>query len=669
MKRLVFIIFVIAIPLNYVLAQQIDSSGIATEDALDNLLDDMDNDGEDSDLFDVIEDLLQNPIDLNEADANDLQRLPGMDFAKANSIIEHRAKYGSYYSTNELYSVPDLNKELIQSILPLVKVDFPSELANKNHNEISEDSFRDKSKLIVRSRVVNDLQTRDAFLNNRFTGSKLKSYNRVLYDYTNNFQLGLLTEKDPGEKSFTDFTSFHFQTKDINIINNFVVGDYVLEYGQGLALWSPFGFSKGADAIYPVKKKARYLRPYTSSLEYRFFRGASTRINLGNFNLTGFYSFNTFDATIDSLTGEIVSFGQTGYHRTTTEINRKGTVKSKLMGGVFEYTFLNNNKMGIIFYKTSLDKKLIPKSLYDIEGDNFSYLSSYYDFNLSKINFFGEFSYDGNSVASINGLQFSAGNNFIYTVSVRSYPRNYRNFYGFGFSERNGKINNEIGVYSGIKWKTKFALINIYYDIFQFPYKTSENSLSSNGNEFLLNISSRPFQKIETRIRYKYEDKEITELINSNQNIVRRLKQIIRTEFLFDASRNLRLKWRFEFNHFYIKEASVKEKGLLIFQDIRYMLKGNFSLYGRIIFFQTDSFNSAVYEFENDLFGVMPNIAMYGKGLRWYLLLKFNPLQMFTISMKYSETFKPLDKFIGSGDNLIYNNLDNRLSLQIDICL
>jgi hypothetical protein len=383
--------------------------------------------------------------------------------------------------------------------------------------------------------------------------------------------------------------------------------------------------------------------------------------------LTAFYSYNTFDATIDSLTGEITSFGQTGYHRTTNELNRKDAVNSKLVGGVIDYSFLNNQKAGVIFYNTTFDKKLIPKSLYDIEGNNFNYLSSYYDFNFSRINIFGEFSFDGTSVASINGIQLGIGHDFVYTTTIRSYPRNYKNLYGFGFGERTGKTNNEIGIYSGIKWRTFLGIVNLYYDIFKFPYKTSENSLSSEGNEFLINLNSRPFARIETRLRYKYENKEVSEIINSNQNIVRRLKQIIRTEFLYDVSKSLRLKWRFEYNHFQISEASIKESGLLIFQDIRYLIQRNFSLYGRFIFFHTDSFNSAVYEFENDLFGVMPNLAMYGKGLRWYLIVKYRPISELTISAKYAETFKPQEKFLSSGDNQINNNVDNRLSLQIDL--
>jgi len=40
---------------------------------------------------------------------------------------------------------------------------------------------------------------------------------------------------------------------------------------------------------------------------------------------------------------------------------------------------------------------------------------------------------------------------------------------------------------------------------------------------------------------------------------------------------------------------------------------------------------------------------------------------VFTISAKYSETYKPKEKSLSSGNNTINGNLDNRLSLQLDL--
>jgi len=667
LRLFLYLLILFSISNSHIYAQ-LDSTSIITGEVLDNILVEPDEETDSEELVEILEELIRNPIDINLADVFDLSKLPNMDQQSAQIIIEHRNKFGYFFSPTELFAIRELNKQLIESILPFVKTSRTNDELEKNEEVVSSsDSFLNKSKLIIRNRITNDIQNRDGFTSGKYEGSKIKSYNKFLYNYDKNYQAGFLVEKDPGEVSYTDFTSFHLQVKDIGFVKSFIAGDYVLEYGQGLALWSPYGFSKGADAVFPVKKKARYLRPYTSAAEYRFFRGAASRLSFDDFSFTAFYSNNTFDATIDSITGEITSVGQSGFHRFESELNKKGSSKSKLIGGVLDYRFLGRMNVGVIYYNASFDNRFESTTLYDFSGDNFNYVSTYYELNFSKINFFGEASYDGTSVASINGIQFSANRDLIFTTSLRNYPRNYKNLYGFGFSEKSGKINNEVGIYSGLKWKIPFGVLNLYYDIFKFPYRTSENSLSSEGNELLVDFVSIPLPSFEVRLRYKYEDKEVTELINIDEEIVRRLKQIARTDLIYNISKDFRLKTRIEYNHFFIKDANLKENGLLVYQDLRYVPQKNINLYGRIIFFQTDSFNSAVYEYENDLLGVMPNLAMYGKGIRWYVIVKYKPLQFLTLSSKYSETYKPDETSLSSGDNEIIGNVDNRISFQIDM--
>lgn len=645
-----------------------DSNSVIIEELLDNILVEPEIDAGSDELVDLIEELLNNPVDLNSADFIELLKIPYLDSQSAQMIIEQRNKFGNFFSPNELFAIKNLDKVITEKILPIVKASISFRDVDQIENEGNyTKSILNNSKLKFRSRFSNDLQNRSGFYKNRYEGSKLKSYNRLLYNFDKNYQAGFLIEKDPGESSYSDFSSFHLQVKDMGFVKSFIAGDYVLEFGQGLALWSPYGFSKGADAIFPVKKRSRYLRPYVSATEYRFYRGASFRLSFDDFNLSAFYSNKSIDANIDSITGKINSIGETGFHRTETEISKKNAAQEKLIGAVIDYKFIGQYNFGLIYYNASFDKDITSASQYGISGKNFNYLSFYYDFNLSRINLFGEVSYDGNSVASINGLQFLVSHDFIFTTSVRSYPRNYKNLYGYGFSERSGSINNEIGFYSGLKWKLPIGILNFYYDIFKFPYRTRANSTSSEGNELLVDFISQPLPNFEFRARYKNENKEVSEIINVDEKIVRRLKQIARTDFIYNVTKDLRLKTRFEYNYFFIKDAGAKENGFLVYQDVRYVPISKINIYGRVIFFETDSFNSAIYEYENDLMGVMPNLAMYGQGIRWYVILKYKPLRMLTLSAKYSETYKPNETSLSSGDNEIIGNIDNRISLQIDM--
>jgi len=646
---------------------QTDSTILKTEEILDDVLIETESESEAEDLYDYVEDIITNPIDLNKADIFDLTKIPGLDNVSAEKIIKHREKFGYFYSTNELFAIRDLNKDLIEKIIPFLTTEIKFDQEEFPDADEYSIPFYSKFKTSLRSRMSNDLQTRQGFINDRFAGSKIKTYNRLLTKFDKNYQAGLLIEKDPGEKSYTDFSSFHFQIKDIGFIDNVVIGDYTIELGQGLALWSPFGFSKGADAVFPVKKNSRFIRPYTSAAEYNFFRGAASTFQFDNFRLTGFYSNNFVDASLNEESTEIISISKTGFHRTPNEIAKKNSAQQIFYSGSLDYRTANILNIGFTYYKVKFDKPLASGSLYDLSGDNFNYLSLYYNLNFYKFTLFGEASYDQTSVASFNGLQFAVSNNFIFTTAIRSYPRNYKNLFGFGFGERSGKTNNEIGFYSGFKLRTKIGVLNLYYDIFKFPYRTFANSLSSEGDELLIDFLTSLIRSFEIKLRYKYENKEITELIDNEDKIVRRLKQTARTELIYDAVNKIRLKTRIEYNNFLVRSANKNENGFLIFQEARLLLLKQLTVYGRIIFFHTDSFNSAVYEFENDLVGVMPNLAMYGKGVRWYFLIRYKPINLLTISAKYSETYKPDETSLSSGDNRINGNLDNRFSLQLDL--
>ena len=63
----------------------------------------------------------------------------------------------------------------------------------------------------------------------------------------------------------------------------------------------------------------------------------------------------------------------------------------------------------------------------------------------------------------------------------------------------------------------------------------------------------------------------------------------------------------------------------------------------------------------------MNNPALYGKGTRWYFMVEYDVFDFARISAKYSELYKPDEIYLSSGDNEILNNLDNRITLQLDI--
>ncbi|MEJ2104985.1 MAG: helix-hairpin-helix domain-containing protein, partial [Ignavibacteriaceae bacterium] len=471
--KIPLILFILILSFCLKINAQTDSSYLKTEEILEDVLQEPDAETDNSDLYDQLEQLMLNPINLNTATVNDLLQIPELDNSSAKLIIEHRARYGNFFSVSELNAVQNLDKNLIKKITPFVYVDKSKKQLEQKPEEVN--LFFARSDALLRSRFINELQNNEGFLNQKFEGTKPRIYNRLLVKYDSHFQAGYLAEKDPGESAFNEFSTFHLAVNDIGFIYKAVLMDYYLEFGQGLTLWSPYAYSKGADAVFSIRRNDRIIRPYTSSTENNFFRGAAASLNFGDFYFTGFYSNNYFDASIDSVTGEITSTPVDGLHRTLSEISKRKSASEKMFGGRIDYRtggFLN---FGVLYYNSSYSNPFQPSNIFDISGNQFNYTAFAYNILLDRFSFSGELSYNGISVASINTLQILISKGFTFVSSVRSYPRNFFSLHGYAFGERSGATNNEVGIYTGLKWRTPFGLLNFYYDQFNFPYPTYYN--------------------------------------------------------------------------------------------------------------------------------------------------------------------------------------------------
>src|SRR4029078_12910238 len=159
-----------------------------------------------------------------------------------------------------------------------------------------------------------------------------------------------ITEKDPGELNWADHIGGFLEMKSHLLLNQALVGDYTLEFGQGITLWGSYSYSKSSDALNGIKKKGDDVDNYNSVNEVQYFRGLAGKVKFatgaGDFSLFGYYSDNYIDASIDT-TGDLSSEYEDGYHRTQSEIDRKNSGKEKLYGGrlFYESKFFGTTKI------------------------------------------------------------------------------------------------------------------------------------------------------------------------------------------------------------------------------------------------------------------------------------------------------------------------------------
>jgi hypothetical protein len=640
-------------------SQQKDT--VMTYDKLEDLLEDATLENEDSQIYDLVEHLINNPIHLNKASVNDLLRIPLMDIQTARAIIRHRNLKGGVYKPEDLQNIEGADQEIIDRILPFLKLgdDIETSFFDNIAKQLSNVKFN------YRFRAQQDLQVRKGFSTGKFEGSRQKYYNRIKINVANKIYIGTLLEKDAGEKSFADFSSLHIRINDISIFKTIILGDYIFEFGQGLAIWSPYSFSKGTDAVNVLSKGDGNAVPYTSSDENQFLRGIALKLNFGRFTISPFFSYNKKDASVDSISNRITSLIIDGFHRTQTERRKENMISEKVFGTSIDYNLDQDTKFGWLYYRSSYSNEFVKTNQLKESGNLYEYLSGTYSTILNQLYLSGEIAYNMTSIASIHNATILVDKNFSIVFSFRNFPRNYFNIHASSFGER-GTAQNELGFYSGIRLRTDYGIFNIYYDQFKFPLASGNYNFSSTGNDFLVYYTNSIFPNTEIRLKYKTETKDFVQVLNNGLALVKRNQQNFRAEVNYKAAKNVQLRTRIEYVYLTSTPLQSKESGYLFFQDIKYVPISNLNLSGRFVFFSTDSYNSRIYEFENDLIGIMSNPALYGEGLRWYFMARYSTKLGLNLSLKYSELYKPNERYLGSGDSEIKGNIDNRLNFQID---
>ncbi|MEW6686716.1 MAG: helix-hairpin-helix domain-containing protein [Candidatus Edwardsbacteria bacterium] len=100
------------------------------------------------------------------------------------------------------------------------------------------------------------------------------------------------------------------------------------------------------------------------------------------------------------------------------------------------------------------------------------------------------------------------------------------------------------------------------------------------------------------------------------------------------------LNWRTRLEQIFSKTKGIpgQEKGNLIFSELDGKIFKNLSGQLRMIFFDTDSYNCRVYEYEGKPAGVSSNVVLYGKGRRWMVALGEKFSSSISVSTKYART-------------------------------
>jgi hypothetical protein len=646
---------------------------------------------EDIDLTNIIEQLYfyyDNPLNLNSASSADLEELNLLTTIQINDLILHRKLFGNLISIYELQTLKYWDLSTIQLVLPFIRVD---DKLDNLHVSLKEALKQGDYEVFLRYQRTPEERSGyddvpDSILsssNSYYYGNPDRYYTRLRYSYRTNISIGVTGEKDAGEQFFQgaqksgfDFYSFHAFYKGGKYLKAVAIGDYQIQIGQGLNLWSGYAFGKTAD-VTNVKRSANPLKSYTSVDETRFLRGAAFDLGWKDFSFTGFASAKKVDASgiADSLFDDlqyVTSINLSGLHRTNSEIERKDVLTEYITGGNLRYATrgLQLGLAGVYQgYDKEFNKAIQPYNQFDFRGKDMYALSGDYSWVFQNFNFFGETSwssYNG-SWAHLHGFLASIDTKASLSVIYRNYGRGYQTFYNNGFSE-GSNTQNENGLYAGLKVKfSPYWTFNGYVDFFKFPWMKYQIDGPSKGNERLAQISYKPTKTFEIYARYRYQNKERNSRFSDGT--VTALENVIQQNFRINVSYAVNefftLKSRIEWVNIQ-RPSQPFEKGLLVTQDLLFKPKNlPFDLSLRYALFDTDSYDTRIYSFENNALYAFAVPAHYYQGNRAYVLIRYSFLNYFDLWVRYGVFIYNNRTSIGSDAEEIMGDKKSDITIQL----
>jgi hypothetical protein len=529
--------------------------------------------------------------------------------------------------------------------------------------------------------------TPDATPSQQYQGSALELYQRLTVRYDapscgffpeGVYEANITAAKDAGERTITDFLSGYLRAKVGN--THIVAGDFLVESGMGTTLWSIYGNRKSADVLTPTTQQQFRIIPYRSSTEQQYFRGLAAqslfrlprnaeRDSL-SLNLKAWYSSQSRAARIDTVLGVATSLNLDGLFRTRSEISLLGGLQERI-GGIGAEIADTYWSVGATAFGIFYDKPIVSRSVQVFFGQSGINASVYGSYRWNNLLLSGELSRDAaNNIGGRINTEFETQNWHI-AASLRTFPTEFRAPFGVNFGE-NTKPSNEAGLYMGAVWRgIEHFCVTSYLDVYTTHSSTATVPVPVRGVDIFSEATWNISPELTTILRARHETKTdaLTQGTGRNREriVFGRGKTSLRLHAQYDVFPEFRLQSRVEGVLINSEQAKPVETGVLGFIGVQWKPLPSIAATMRFVGFRTDSFDSALWQYEQTVAGTLSNPPLYGQGIRAYCLVEADILPIWSLSVRGSLTRRFDVTTLGSGSTLINSNTDAQLLIQTDV--
>ncbi|MFM6983921.1 MAG: ComEA family DNA-binding protein [Chitinophagaceae bacterium] len=621
---------------------------------------------ETSAVSDLIEHLEMHIININTASWIEFQQVPFLTNSQINAIIEHRQQYGYFRCGLELQQIKEIRVEDIQKILPYVKFSLPARQVFREllHKPSLEWQVQIQSKLEESKGYQSTMADEMVFL-----GNSIKESSRFKIGFGNLLKLQIITKKDAGERIKQSSTGFSLQYQNKGILQEIILGNYQLQFGQGLCIGNTIAFGKSA-SVMGIMRAGRGLRHTGSVNNSDFLKGSACHLKLGHStHLWMAFSSKRTDAkteTDSNGNSYITAMSSNNLYRNGAEISNRNNIKRMDMALRAEYRH-GRLQTGLTF---STSKNHALKGF--IEGNKSDQQRTKAGFDLQytmrNILFFQEIAGDQTrkSFASIQGALISLDKYTDISVLYRYYSKEFDTDNTNAIASGNG--SNERACLIGYQMRAaKKVQLNAYIDLFRHPEKTFRSDAPSFGKDALIQLNYTEKNTYTLLVRFQIKENQYNGRESTGMREVETHHQEkLRTELSYLINKSLSISHRIEMNR-YIIGKSHKSTGYLMYHNLSYTINKHLKIHSRLTVFNVSDYNSRIYAYENDLSSVYSMKAWQDRGISIYAIVQYHVNKIVQIKTKFATVRYSDIHSTGSGVDEISGQLFNEIKFELTL--
>ncbi len=605
--------------------------------------------------------LQEHPLDLNEVTRQELESLPHVTSVEAGAIIRFRELNHRFTSVDQLAALEGCGEIVVLKVRPYLCVK-------------GERNSQGEPRVRLRVRGSGDPGANGVSSEEHFLGPPFAAYSRLTVRLSESVEMGGLLAKDPGER-FVDGASGGFiALRRMGPFSSMVLGDFVYEAGQGLVFWGPSRVV--GSGISTARKSALGVRPYRSAGESGYLRGIGLTVSRANLPLwmevSLLLSRRSLGATVDGA-GAVSGLYDAGLYRTDAELAKRNVLREDVAGGRISVQSPFGWSVGATYTRTMFDRSLVADRPFEFSGTSAEVAGFDFDCGIGGLDLFGEAAVcRGGGVAGVGGAVASLDRNASVSFVYREYTPRFNSAHA-GASGMGDATRNERGIRLSWEWSPHRRLrVGGSFDQFKYPWRTYLNPVPSSGSELTAECDLQPLDDLRLKIRVSLRRIESagTSLDLFGREIcaiAEREQQKARVGADFRLSRRLSIGGRVEVISVTYRPAGGGGEGILLYQEISYRPRVPLTLLARLVLFQTGSYDTRLYEYEDDVPGTFSNPPLYGRGRRWYLIAKQSIGAAVRISAKYSSTQREQSAVSASGVLEAPVPDDRRIAVQVDL--